>query len=491
MKQGCVWRGVRWLSIGALFLWGCKEPQPTTREVQIFAVNDIHAAIEHFPRLAYVVDSLRSLYPDLLLVSAGDNQTGNPVNDQYPQRGMPIVQLMNRVGFQVSALGNHEFDVSAAQMIRNLQASQCTYICANAHYQDESHPLQRHKVITLPNGLRVAFASVLYINSTGYPDCHPMHTEGFTFSDPLAIAQEEYHALQENDVLVFLTHLGFEEDIKLAQSLPPKGADVIIGGHSHTLIRQDQYHNDMLITQAGSHLEYGTLVRITHTDTGTSCTQQLLRIASTQGQTDVSLQHMVDSLTQASGFQEPLAVTHQGFHKKETLGYLMADAQRAYAKADVAIMNPGGVRINSLPAGAITMLDIYRLDPFGNEIVSFMMTGTELHEMLEKAVIMDHHSPLIPSGIHLHYSFVPCEGEHVEVKKIELLDTMNRPLDMTKPYHVVMNSYVATVYSFSCQERGKSLQVTTADATIRWLRTRGVAPDYRQEKRILRDTLGL
>ena len=66
-----------------------------SREAVILAVNDMHAAIDNFPRLAYMVDSLRNIYPDMLLFSGGDNQTGNPVNDQHPERGLPMIKLMN------------------------------------------------------------------------------------------------------------------------------------------------------------------------------------------------------------------------------------------------------------------------------------------------------------------------------------------------------------------------------------------------------------
>ena len=82
------WLGAAVLGVAFSF-WQCNRREEKPREVQIFAVNDIHAALENFPRLAYVADSLRAIYPDLLLVSGGDNQTGNPINDQAEQRGMP------------------------------------------------------------------------------------------------------------------------------------------------------------------------------------------------------------------------------------------------------------------------------------------------------------------------------------------------------------------------------------------------------------------
>ena len=76
------------------------------REVHILSTNDMHAAIEAMPQLAAIADSLRTLYPNLLVFSAGDNRTGNPLCDQYEIPAYPIVALMNQIGFNGSALGS-------------------------------------------------------------------------------------------------------------------------------------------------------------------------------------------------------------------------------------------------------------------------------------------------------------------------------------------------------------------------------------------------
>ena len=95
------------------------------KEVHILSANDMHAAIEAFPQLSAIADSLRALYPSLLVFSAGDNRTGNPLNDRYSIGGYPMVALMNQVGFDASTLGNHEFDsrqpsgASTAYLIRS------------------------------------------------------------------------------------------------------------------------------------------------------------------------------------------------------------------------------------------------------------------------------------------------------------------------------------------------------------------------------------
>ena len=104
---------------------------PAERQAVIFAVNDMHAAIDNFPKLAYIVDSLKAIYPDMLLVAAGDNQTGNPVNDQYPEKGFPMIDLMNATGFDLSAVGNHEFDTGPEGLSNLTAKAKFSFICAN------------------------------------------------------------------------------------------------------------------------------------------------------------------------------------------------------------------------------------------------------------------------------------------------------------------------------------------------------------------------
>ena len=78
--------------------------------VRILSTNDMHAAIEKMPKLAAIVDSLRAIDPGLLVISAGDNRTGNPYNDLYVPESYPMISFMNLIGFDASALGNHEYD---------------------------------------------------------------------------------------------------------------------------------------------------------------------------------------------------------------------------------------------------------------------------------------------------------------------------------------------------------------------------------------------
>ena len=119
--------------IVSFLLISCTAKQQ--KELVILSVNDMHSHIENMPKLAYIADSLRNLYPELLIVSAGDNRTGNAYNDKYPEHpNLPMINLMNQIGFEVSALGNHEFDGNIDGIRYFVKTAHFPLICANTFF---------------------------------------------------------------------------------------------------------------------------------------------------------------------------------------------------------------------------------------------------------------------------------------------------------------------------------------------------------------------
>ena len=74
----------------AILLFTACQPKVKEQKVFIVSTNDMHANIDNFPQLAALIDSLRSVHPDLLLFSAGDNRSGNPINDRYAESTKPM-----------------------------------------------------------------------------------------------------------------------------------------------------------------------------------------------------------------------------------------------------------------------------------------------------------------------------------------------------------------------------------------------------------------
>lgn len=452
----------------------------TDRKAAIFAVNDMHATIDNFPKLAWIVDSLRAIYPEMLLVAAGDNQTGNPVNDQFPEKGLPMIELMNAVGFNISAVGNHEFDSRPKGFSSLTHKATFGFICANMSANDSlGIGFSPYKIITLANGLKLAFLGLLIINQNGIPDSHPDNVKPFTFRSPFETAPEYLFLKDQSDIFIALTHLGFENDVKLAETMPA-GIDLIIGGHSHTKVAREQLFKGILITQAENKLKYGSLITLAiKSDGSLQKHMELIDIKNSRHE-KASIRAMVDKFNDNPFLKQVIATAEEDFSSYEEVAYLMADAQRDAANADIALINPGGVRLDHLAKGPVTIMNVYQLDPFGNELVLTRLTGKEIRDLMLAAWPVDDKLPIYPSGIRTKLK----PGTDGNLTDVALLTKNGSPLDLNKSYSVAMNNYMTMVYKYQHADPGKSLFVSTADAIITYLKKIQNIRSYNGEKRV-------
>ena len=230
------------------------------KEVNIVATNDMHANIDAFPQLGAIVDSLRAIDPSLLVFSAGDNRTGNPINDMYSIPSYPVTALMNQIGYNASALGNHEFDMRS--LPKTIGLSNFRYICANIHAADSTGIRTVPYQIFDVEGIKVGVIGVIQVNLMGRPDTHPDNLAGITFQKPEEVVPQYEFLRRECDVVILLSHAGYDEDKRLADRFP--WIDLIIGGHTHTQLTSDEpLHNGVLITQNQNDLTSATHITLT------------------------------------------------------------------------------------------------------------------------------------------------------------------------------------------------------------------------------------
>lgn len=454
---------------------------PVVREVTILAVNDMHANIDDFPKLAYMVDELRVQYPDMLLVSAGDNQTGNPMNDQYAEKGRPIIDLMNALKFDLSAVGNHEFDFGIEGFEKHTKFANFDFISANMSWpKNRNLNIKPYKNLTLDNGLKLSFVSVIDLNERNQPDAHPDNLKEFKFADPYKTAQQYLYLADESDVLIYVTHLGFENDVKLANSFPAGVVDLIIGGHSHTKVDAEQTHNGVLITQAQNRLKYATLIRLkVHADGTLERAMSLLPVATSKNEQS-AMRSLVDKYNQNPHMMKVIAKAPYKFQSREEIAYWMADAMKATAKTDIALVNRGGVRIDELAAGDITRKSIFSIDPFGNLLATVNMTGHELKRFISNMFTQDEYRFMYPAGLVLKYS---TADKNSKLVNLELFNEDGTPLDMDATYRVVTTSYVLSVVKYDRKDPGQSLAITSAEGWIDWLLGGAEIKNYQTVKR--------
>ncbi len=466
-----------------LLLAGCgvSSHHKSSNHIRILSVNDMHAGMERMPRFAFIVDSLRREYPELLVLSGGDNQTGNPFNDQYDPKGWPMIEMMNAIGFNASAVGNHEFDTGREGFAYLASHATFPFLCANMEPTADL-PIRPRMTLRTKNDYTVGIISLLFINELGIPDSHPDKVRPFTFHDPMK-SYERYLGMRDSvEVLLFLNHYGVLHDQALAKALPTGVVDLIVGGHSHTKIDKELYENGILITQAGSKLHYCTLTDLTLGPNRRVIARSSRLIPIEEGgKEQPAMRALVDKIFANPEMHKALATTKTGLLSKEELGYLMTDAFRVVTGADFALTNPGGIRIDSIAPGSISMLDVYTLDPFSNQMMTVELTPAEIHRLFESGFDqLDDRRPIVPSGLHVTYA-LRADGT---LEGVTILDDNDQPLDPDRTYKVALSSYAASVYSFGDKSRVKDEHQTTEEAIIAYLSRHRVAPDYSEEHRI-------
>lgn len=454
-----------WMILVLFGLNACEfeENKPHQVTLAVLSVNDMHSAIDNMPKLAALADSLRAVYPDLLVLSAGDNRTGNPVNDQYDPSNYPMIALMNAVGFKASTVGNHEWDGSAAGLQRNIEDADFPFLCANVIIPEGMKLDIRPYVIIEQQGLRIAVLGMLETRADGLPGAHPTHFKQISFRKGEEMVPEFRFLRDEADVCILLSHMGYEEDLDIAAK--NSWLDAILGGHTHTLVEHPEKHDGVMVTQAGSSLSHATLTLFTVVDGKVKDVKATTLDVAHRCTENAKVRALLDEFNADGRFSETLATATTPFARREELGCLVTDGMKWFTGADFAFENTGGIRIDDLPAGPVTIKDVYDIDPFNNEVVVYTMTGTQLEDFMMHSFRANGNWPSYVSG--MTYKVVTDDNGKpvsVEIKP----DKGRYAKDAT--YHVAMNSYMASTVRFKSVDEGQSQYVTSEEMVIQYLR---------------------
>lgn len=441
-----------------VMLAGLTTAAQQRRELHILSANDMHAAIDKFPRLGYIADSLRALYPDLLILSGGDNRSGDPINDMFEVPAYPMVALMNQVGFHATVVGNHEFDSNQYGLARLIDLSTFPTLCANME------PDPKFKMHVKPyqlfdcGGIRVGVLGITALGSMGTPESHPARMTDIKFMDPLETIKKYEFLRGQCDVVLLLSHLGYNDDVKFSAELP--WVDIIVGGHSHTQLEGGELHNGILITQ-----NMKSLPNVTHSTLvleGSKIVEKKAeRIAvAGKGEVNKTLAALLSYFEDNPVFKRVLAVAETPFTCQEELGCMVCDAYIGETGADLSYQNAGGVRIESHEAGNMTVGDVMKMDPFQNDAIELNVTGKELAEMLISCYDNDKQRFPFVGGMTAEYTVDPATEK---IKKLTLWGKDGKKLNLKKTYRVVSNSYSVAVSPTKRGDAGYSLGITTPD----------------------------
>ncbi|KAI9433780.1 Metallo-dependent phosphatase-like protein [Russula earlei] len=364
-----------------------------TTEMIILSTNDVHGRIDNFGKMAAYVKQLKKTHPDVYVFNAGDLVNGNPVVDEATEKGAPIIDLMNRVPYDVSCMGNHEFENGEAVLQRRIEQSTSVYVDANIDTIAASafHPTRPYTWLHLHDGTIVGVLGLTASSS------NPCLIPNITVKDPIKKALE-YQLLKDScQVLIGLTHIGYKADSLLAVKM--NAFDVIVGGHSHTELPHGMMVNGVLITQAGDKLRFIGKTTIMIKD------HQVIRKTfemidlSTLTAVDPEVQQRIAFYNNNSRFKKVVAKTPHGFANKEELGSLKADAITASLKLDIAFDHARNVSYDHFPKGNITVGDIYEIDSYDYSIIQYALTPAQIRNLVLLSMKKNDTPVLFVSGI--------------------------------------------------------------------------------------------
>jgi len=429
-----------------------------TTHVTIAHTNDVHGHIEEnasgkefgYAKIATLVKQWRGENPNFLLLDAGDTFQGTVFVNQF--KGESIVPILNHLGYNTMAAGNHEFDFGYEQLLKLRDMLKYPVISANVFKADGKELLVPAYYAEI-GGKKFAFIGFVAEDTPILT--HPDNVKGLTFKNPVEVAKAAVPKLkQEVDHVIVISHVGIEVDREIAKNVP--GIDLIVGGHSHTPLKTPEVVNGTYIVQDW---EYGkSLGRADLYYLGKELVAFSGGLAEydekvqPDAEVDKRVKEIVAKIDEVMNVviakaEVDLDGDRNFVRKRETnVGNLIADIMLERTKsikgqeAEIALTNAGGIR-TQLKAGDITKKDLYTLLPFPNTLVVVEVTGEELKKALENGVSkVEEAAGRFPqiSGMSFTYNPAKPAGERVVEVKVA-----GQPLDLKKTYKLATNDFLA------------------------------------------------
>jgi 2',3'-cyclic-nucleotide 2'-phosphodiesterase (5'-nucleotidase family) len=470
-------------------------------DIIILHTNDVHCGIDDYigyDGLMLYKKELQTKYNHVLLVDAGDHIQGGAVG--LLSQGKDIIDIMNKLEYDVVTLGNHEFDYKLERLYNLSKEMNNEYICANFCFRKDKEAIfDPYRIVKVGN-VSIGFIGLVTLQTLTKTYLHSLVDEngeliydflnGNKGNELYERVQQQINNLKNEehvDYIIIISHFGYGGDALkeytskgLLENL--SGVNAIIDGHTHLIYNstwKDEDNNDIYISQAGTRLS--NIGKLTIKTDGTITSEMLSEVPLFEGYTeymtvkrdknryvDPEMNQFLEDIKASHGDEFKKVVGHTDFdllgagNEKEVMRFeenmlcdLVADSMKHYGNSDVAILNAGSIR-NDLLKGDITYENILDVLPFSNKIIVLEIKGAEILNILEFGMrtlpgISSRFSQVsgikfkvddsIPSPVVVNdiESFVKVEGE----RRVYDVYIGNEKLDENKLYNLSVNDYMA------------------------------------------------
>lgn len=418
----------------------------------ILQINDVYSTVpvDNLGGLARVATLKKTLQAEgrtPLLMIGGDFLASSVASSVF--KGEQMIAAFNAMGLDVATLGNHEFDFGVDLLLTRMQQAKWQWVVANVIDRQTNAIIGGAPpyVIRDINGLKVGIIGLCLLDEGM---TMPELRTRLNLLDPLDTAARYVPEMKQQgaDVVIALTHLRIWDDQALAARVPD--IDIIVGGHEHYPISVTSGRT--LITKAGMDARNVARIDVAKGPGGvidrfyelipiTSAVKDDAATLAVVNEWEARLSTEMDRPVGSTSV--PLDAINQRVRSEETnIANLVADAIRQEAKADVALMNSGGIRGNRVyPAGPLKRRDLVAIHPFGNVICTVALTGETLLRMLNFGVanlpvVNTGQFPAV-SGMTFRVVLANTPGDRVRDLRVN-----GTPVDPARTYTMALPNYV-------------------------------------------------
>ena len=463
--------------------------------LSLMHTNDTHANLDNVAKTVTAVNNVRAANADAQLVSAGDVFSGTLYFNEF--QGQADLKFMNLMGYDVMTFGNHEFDLGSSEeghqaLVDFIKGAKFPFVSSNVNFSadDKFTGLFSDLISSVPedgkiyNGIikEVDGEQVGFFGLTTAETADISSPGNVQFEDYIAEAEKAVKAFENLGInkIVAVTHIGYDDnpeydnDLTLAEQVD--GIDVIIGGHSHTqlkdavvvnkdengtakdptvIVQASQYNSylgtlDVRFDEAGKIIGHaGELIKISEQVEDKEAAT-LLKTYSTQVE---SVKNTPTGATAVKALENPRAGenSEESVRKNETpLGNVITDGMLAKAKAYnenviMAFQNGGGIRA-AIDEGPITVGEVLTTLPFGNTLATMKLTGAELKEAFEISLGQlpnENGGFLHVAGAKVEYDSSKAAGDRVVSISYKNEDGTFTALEAGTTYTIATNAFTA------------------------------------------------
>jgi 2',3'-cyclic-nucleotide 2'-phosphodiesterase (5'-nucleotidase family) len=382
----------------------------------ILHTNDLHAHDDAFSdrgklvggmsRIAHAIQEIRREKPNVVVVDAGDIFQGTPYFKLY--HGEVEVESLNKAGYDIFTIGNHEFDDGATNLAKQLSRAKFDVISANLDTtaMPALNKLVKPSTIKTFNGQKVGFVGAITHNLRDVA----LNTEGVVVKSPADATwtepiKEEVERLKKQgvDKIIMVTHCGVEDDKDLAEAIPD--IDIIVGGHSHTRLDKIVYvpHEDgsrTAIVQTGCYGRALGRLDVAFDSKGQldvpATKYKLINIREQMPEHPEVKAYLNEKVKPFLSLRNTVAGISTGEFDNQfrlypwdsPIGNLITDALAEGGSkygATIALQNRGGIR-GRIDRGMITAEKLDEVLPFENHLIIATVSGATLTKALENSV---------------------------------------------------------------------------------------------------------